>query len=73
MTLIKEFTRITELSSLPASIAVVTELPEITDTLFAPNKAFVKAIEDAKPWFEYFVVSDFPAETPKTYNPSKQC
>lgn len=43
----------------------MTELPEITDTLFTPNKALLKAIADAEKWFEYFIISDFPDETPK--------
>lgn len=46
---------------------MVTELPEITDTFFAPNKAFLKAIDDAKDWFQYLIISDFPSETPKKY------
>ena len=43
----------------------MTELPEITDTAFLPNKQLLKAIEEATPWFEYLVISDYPDETPK--------
>jgi hypothetical protein len=46
-------------------LAILTELPEITDTVFAPNKSLLKAIDDAQKWFDYLVVSDFPEETPK--------
>lgn len=52
---------------MPQTLAILTELPEITDTLFAPNKALLKAIDEANKWFEYFIISDFPEETPKTY------
>ena len=55
------------MNSLPGNLAVVTELPEITDTFFAPNKEFLKAIDDAKDWFQYLIISDFPSETPKKY------
>jgi hypothetical protein len=48
-------------------LAILTELPEITDTVFIPNKPLLKAIEDAAPWLEYLVISDFPEETPKKY------
>jgi hypothetical protein len=47
-------------------LAILTELPEITDTLFLPNKSLVKAIDDANEWFEYLIISDFPDETPKS-------
>ena len=50
-------------------MAILTELPEITDTLFTPNKALLKAIADAEKWIEYFIISDFPDETPKKYPP----
>jgi hypothetical protein len=45
----------------------LTELPEITDTAFIPNKPLLKAIEEATPWLEYLVISDYPDETPKKY------
>jgi hypothetical protein len=48
-------------------LAILTELPEVTDTVFTPNKALLKAIEGAEKWLEYLVVSDFPEETPKKY------
>jgi hypothetical protein len=51
-------------------LAILTELPEITDTVFTPNKALLKAIEGAEKWLEYFVISDFPEETPKKYPPT---
>ena len=50
---------------LPQSLAILTELPEITDTVFAPNKSLLKAIDDAQKWFDYLVISDFPEDTPK--------
>jgi len=61
------FTRITESSAVPATHAILTELPEITETLFIQKKALLKAIEDSSKWFEYLIISDFPDETPKKY------
>jgi hypothetical protein len=48
---------------------VLTELPEITDTLFVPNKPLLKAIDDANEWLQYLVISDFPGDRPKSYLP----
>jgi len=56
---------LTESNLLPQSLAILTELPEITDTVFAPNKALLKAIDDAQKWFDYLVISDFPEDAPK--------
>jgi len=56
---------VTESTAVPQTLAILTEVPEITDTVFIPNKALFKAIEDASPWFEYLIISDFPEETPK--------
>jgi hypothetical protein len=36
----------------------MTELPEIPDTVFIPNKPLLKANEEATPWFQYLVISD---------------
>lgn len=55
----------TESNLLPQSLAIMTELPEITDTVFTPNKALLKAIDDAQKWFDYLVISDFPEDPPK--------
>jgi len=65
LTSVKGFTRFSETNLLPKTLAIVAELPEITDTIFIPNKALLKAIEDSNEWFEYLVISDFPEETPK--------
>jgi Protein of unknown function (DUF1682) len=51
-------------------LAILTELPEITDTVFIPDKPLLKAIEDASQWFEYLIISDFPDETPKKFPPT---
>jgi Protein of unknown function (DUF1682) len=48
-------------------MAILTEFPEITDTLFTPNKGLLKAIDEANKWLEYLIISDFPDETPKTW------
>jgi hypothetical protein len=50
-------------------LAILTELPEITDTVFAPNKSLLKAIDDAQKWFDYLVISDFPEDAPKRFPP----
>ena len=59
----------TESNLLPQSLAILTELPEITDTVFAPNKSLLKAIDDAQKWFDYLVISDFPEDAPKRFPP----
>jgi len=56
----------------PPTLAIQTELPEITDTFFSQNKALLKAIEDSAKWFEYLIISDFPDETPKSSFPVSQ-
>jgi hypothetical protein len=50
----------------PQTLAILTEVPEITDTLFTPNKALLKTIGDASKWLEYLIISDFPEASPKT-------
>ena len=53
----------------PPTLAIQTELPEITESVFAPNKALLTAIEESSKWLEYLIISDFPDDTPKSYPP----
>jgi len=65
------FTRLTESTQVPATHAILTELPEITDTFFMQQKALISAIDASSKWFEYLIISDFPDETPKRCTSSK--